>query len=1463
MFRTLFLTALATSFVSGEILINEIAAIDAGRVLRWDENDQPYAGAGPAWWSPSFDSATWNQGSLPIGFSINPIATDLRSTLNNVSPSFYVRKSFEASPADAASGRPLSLEINFNDGFIAWLNGVEIARENMGAEKAHIYHDQVAHRAASSSTASKTFPLGISSDLLKSGQNVLALQVNNESLSGNMRLDFALVIDDTGGPETSLISKGTSVEYLPGLREPSSDLVEPALPGGDPSDWIELHNNGDAEVDLTGWSLSDDSSDPSQWVFPTGSTIPADGYLLVLADNPDAPIPGAIYLHTNFKLSSGGDFLGLYDADGTLRSSLAPEFPKQFANYSFGTSTAGGLAYHALPTPGVPNSTDPLSAKVEAPDFDHKGGFYDSSVTVALTSETNGAVIRYTTDGTEPTLSNGTVYLAPLVLDTVNSRKGHVIRARAFRDGFIPSSIKTHTFLIDQDARLRTAPSLIYAGEPQRSLYDPFGVMAINGGTYRDQLWQPSGPSDYNNVINRGRAYERPIHAEFYFPDGRVGFRSDVGLRVASSSYSRPRMQLSQTSSSPWPANSTQKPSFNLYFRDEYGNPSVNLPLNGIDHPVKNYERFRIRAGKNDIRNPFIIDELVRRLSRDMGNGASVGIINSLYINAELKGFYNMVERLREPFFRELHRSEDNAQWDVLQYEGNDNIAEGDKVAWNDMISRVNATTTLPNWERVLEVADVANIADYFLLNIYGATWDWPHNNWVAAKERSPAGRYRLYVWDAEGAMNNAGGRSISQEMIRTFIVGSANGQSGERGTRGELRDLWSGLNRWSEFRLLFADRIHKHLFNNGILDDRDYANSHLKSEFDKLVDEFGPLLSVMNGQNVETNAPRLWARAQTGRRTYLLGPRREEFRDNNLWPETTPPSLSQLGGSVSAGYPLKVTSESGDVYFTVDGTDPRLPGGEANLGAISQPGSAQEVTLMTLGSQWRYDDSSGDLGTAWREPSFDDSTWSSGAAPLGYGGITDSDTGESHAIVTDVNNNRPRQPTTYFRRTFEVEDATTYIELLLKIRSDAGTVIYLNGNKVFRDSNIAADADYSFIPDDDNSDGNEGDLDEYLLDALFLIEGTNTIAVELHNNPNNSDMVLDVQLEGKRTNPNNFPLFIDHPVRVMARSLDKGVWSALTVADFTVDSQPANSGNLAIGELLYNPIGADAIEAAAGFDDGDLFEFLRIENTGSTNVDLHQVRFTRGIAFDFTASDIRSLSAGGAALIVANLEAFRLRYGSGFNSIIAGQYSGKLSNEGETLRLVGRENVLIHEFKYGITSPWPDLSTLDGHSLKIVDRAVAHDLATNWQPSEEVGGTPDGDLGFGSWLARNFNPGQLADGTISGPESDPDGDGWSNFWEFALGTLPLDRSDFPSTFETAIVTEDDAQFLTLSFTRKGGVRNVRFSAELSDDLRTWTDGGLRVLPDIKNPDDSTTVTFRHPAPLGGTGGYLRLKASN
>jgi len=84
---------------------------------------------------------------------------------------------------------------------------------------------------------------------------------------------------------------------------------------GDDSDWIELHNDGANPVSLNGWYLTDDDGDLTQWQLPNIS-LAAGAYRLVFASDKDrAPTNGE--LHTNFKLSAGGEYLALVQANGT------------------------------------------------------------------------------------------------------------------------------------------------------------------------------------------------------------------------------------------------------------------------------------------------------------------------------------------------------------------------------------------------------------------------------------------------------------------------------------------------------------------------------------------------------------------------------------------------------------------------------------------------------------------------------------------------------------------------------------------------------------------------------------------------------------------------------------------------------------------------------------------------------------------------------------------------------------------------------------------------------------------------------------------------------------------------------------------------------------------------------------------------------------------------------------------
>src|SRR5437867_7012298 len=104
---------------------------------------------------------------------------------------------------------------------------------------------------------------------------------------------------------------------------------------GDFSDWIEIHNGGTAAVDLNGWFLTDRISQLTEWRFPS-TNLPPNGYLAVFASGKDRRVPGAP-LHTNFKLSSSGEYLALVKPDGTnVVSAFAPQFPGQVSGVSYG-----------------------------------------------------------------------------------------------------------------------------------------------------------------------------------------------------------------------------------------------------------------------------------------------------------------------------------------------------------------------------------------------------------------------------------------------------------------------------------------------------------------------------------------------------------------------------------------------------------------------------------------------------------------------------------------------------------------------------------------------------------------------------------------------------------------------------------------------------------------------------------------------------------------------------------------------------------------------------------------------------------------------------------------------------------------------------------------------------------------------------------------------------------------------
>ena len=198
------------------------------------------------------------------------------------------------------------------------------------------------------------------------------------------------------------------------------------------SDWIEIHNPTDEAVSVNGWRLTDDADDLEKWQLPEVS-IPADGYLVVFASGEDQVDPES-ELHTNFKLSSEGEYLGLVRPDGTISHEYKPAYPAQSTDVSYGLrfndegAQVGVVGFFPNATPGEANGADGLSAPAPDVEFSVQRGFFEEPFELTLSTDNLGASIRYTTDGTAPTAEHGDLYDQAITIDTTTTLRGCVWR---------------------------------------------------------------------------------------------------------------------------------------------------------------------------------------------------------------------------------------------------------------------------------------------------------------------------------------------------------------------------------------------------------------------------------------------------------------------------------------------------------------------------------------------------------------------------------------------------------------------------------------------------------------------------------------------------------------------------------------------------------------------------------------------------------------------------------------------------------------------------------------------------------------------------------------------------------------------------------------------------------------------------------------------------------------------------
>ncbi len=1210
-------------------------------------------------------------------------------------------------------------------------------------------------------------------------------------------------------------------------------------------DWIEIFNPNDQLLNLDTYFLTDDPEALTKWNFPAVN-IPANGYLLVFASGNDTTDPDG-NPHTNFKLSSGGEFLALVKPDGTsIDDQFEPNYPEQFTDVSYGRPVGGGsFVYFGSPTPGAVNNAGKPGV-VKDTNFSMDRGFYDAPFDLAILSDTDGATIRYTTNGSIPTLTNGTTYTDPISITSTTN-----VRAAAFfpSGDFIPTNVDTHTYIfVDQVADQSANPpgwssdwgfddqvgQIIvsdYAMD-QRVADDVAGLRAP-GYTLRDALLDiPSvsltlKQSDFvksqaekagNNGLSlygtpRVRDFEPVCSVEYLLPDGSRGFQEDCKVETHGNSSRTPfRMQ---------------KHSLRLTFSSEVGVGKLRYDL-FPDSPVDEFNKLVLRACFTDSwalntwasaryrpnDSLYTRDVFMKAVFGDMGHPTSYGNFVHLYVNGLYFGVHNLTERLEDDFYAE-HLGGDKEDWEV-----NADLSTPGPL-WNSLLATLNGPiTTEAGYNAVKEKLDVVNYADWIILHLFGDAEDWPNkNSYAAVNAVSGDGKWRFNVWDQEIAFDK-------YTWNRYDSTGT-----------GMIPFQRLRLNE--DFRTLFADRVYKHMFDGGSLSLPRLSATFLDicDEIDKAIvaesvrwgdvqastpygnttssssnienDFYPPTINnpiyftreqhwVTERDNVISNYfPTLHDQSQS--RSFI-----RELRSRDLYPDVDPPVFSQLGGVVPVDFTLSLITDNGAIYYTTDGSDPRESGGGVNPRADTFGGPASEELVSIDSTGWTYlsigqaqSDSNVVFGAAgygptdWKHPLFNDSSWLQNLeAPFAGPGDTSVD-GITPNTLIDFGGFGARWPTSYFRKDFQVTDAADFFELNVSAIRDDKMIVYLNGREIYRD-----DFGMAVVTHDDFALSTISETVPatfiYTLSPGELVEGMNTLAIEVHSEKRgDSDIGLQVEIFGKKTGPGGNTLNLTSSGTVKARTLsDGGEWSPLREADFIVGT-PAAAGNLVISEIMYNPQGPD--------DDREFIEILNINP--SVSVDLTDVSFTDGILYTFPTGFI--LGPLERVVVVQNRDAFVAEYGDTGIIIADGTYTSNLSNSGETIVLIDNAENEILSFSYDDNAAlgWPTAADGFGPSLELISPLASpdHGLAASWRASANAKGSP----GSGELVGANL-------------EDDADSDGINVLGEYFFG-LSDDSSDLNPTTLTA--TADGFIF---SFARNPFPVGINWEIQSSNNLKNW-----------------------------------------
>ncbi len=980
-----------------------------------------------SWTKADFDDSQWQEAEMPIG---NEGFMDEVQTIwpGGDNTNYWIRRTFDLD--EIKSTTKYTAKVCHDDNYALYVNGYKL------------------DEATGWTTGKETTDIIVPSRYLVKGKNVIAVYIQQNW--GGRFFDCGMTKQDNYYDEYDVDGDVTKLEINEVQVFNIDQYIDQSYNYGG---WIEVYNPTDKRLLMDYLCVSDDPEDLKKFQLPMGfGVVQPKGFKTIFFghNSADGNYGTTADRQVPFKLGNDGGTIYISDSDGTLISQVT--YPAGIARCSYARKNDTGTDWEMTgePSPGKSNAASTFaSTRLAAPVVDTDSKLFTESFTFNV-SIPAGATLRYTTDGTTPTMTNGETSSTGQfgVAATTN------YRFRLFQKGYLPSQVVTRSYIYkDKDYYL---PVISITTNPD-NLYDN------TIGVYVDGTNGISGRNHGESNLNMD--WERPVNFEYLTPDGKMAVNMEAEFTI-SGGWSRHYAPAS----------------FKIKASKTYeGANSINYPFFSTK-PYNKYKQLLIRNGGNDNDSPQhgrVRDAITQKtlLSSGLYCDAQDYQPTHVFFNGSYIGMLN----LREPNNRyngTANYGYDDDEMDAFEYSNGYFQMAGTRDAfdnWQELSYKADDADTYETLRN--EVVDMDEFVNYWAAITYIGCSDWicNNNNLKGYRSRN-GGKFHLTMLDQDWGWSNTNGVQLVE---------------GNYGN--EMLTIYNNMKKNPKFQRQFVDAY-------SILGGSVFTPDRCLQQGDSICRLVAPALafegkepwaSYNEQKDRMTGNSYRKERINALRNCYGLGDGMNVKFDANI-PQAT---------FLINGQPVPTNDFDGTLFAPVT-IETSAPAGYNFVGW--EKVSFGTSTLLPRGSQWKYYDKGSLDGTNWKTGSVN---WQTGYAPLGYGSHDFSTTIQ---YGSDSNN---KYPTYYFRQNVTLDtELDSNSSVLMNWTADDGFVVYVNGKEAYRDLMPEGDIGYNTYATT-YAVGNPNSGTATLSPALFK-RGTNIIAVEVHNNSaSSSDIYWDAEI--------------------------------------------------------------------------------------------------------------------------------------------------------------------------------------------------------------------------------------------------------------------------------------------------------------------------------------------------------------